>query len=112
MRDRAPQGLLEAVLKTLLKLSLLSLIAVLVAAPAMASGVCADRARLAQQLERKYKETPRAIGLSSEGRVVEVFASESGSWTMIVTYPNGISCAIDSGEAWERLPLRLAGPAA
>ena len=99
-------------MKSWFKLLIVALAAVVSAAPAFASRVCGERERMAQQLERNYKEVPQAVGLSSEGRVIEVFASDSGSWTILVTYPNGLSCAIDSGEAWERLPIRVVGPAA
>ena len=35
--------------------------------------------------------------------VVEVFPSGDGStWTIVVTMPNGTSCAVVNGEAWEQ----------
>jgi hypothetical protein len=41
--------------------------------------------------------------------VFEVLASPSGSFTIILTQPNGLSCVMAAGENWENLPKRLAG---
>ncbi|MFC4171503.1 hypothetical protein ACFOYU_05450 [Microvirga sp. GCM10011540] len=44
-----------------------------------------------------------SIGLAQPGRVVEVFASSSGTWSMVMTMPNGTACMIAAGENWEML---------
>ncbi len=49
------------------------------------------------------------MGLASNGAVIEVLASPSGSFTIILTQPNGLSCVMAAGENWENLPKRLAG---
>jgi len=38
-----------------------------------------------------------------------VLVSEAGTWTILVTAPSGTSCAVASGEAWQSLPLTVAG---
>ena len=54
---------------------------------------CGPRDNVISTLAEKYKETRRSIGLATKGRVMEVYASEeSGSWTIVVTMPNGITC--------------------
>ena len=46
--------------------------------------------------------------LGAQGAVVEVFASESsGSWTITVTFPNGATCLVASGQAYEELAEAL-----
>ena len=68
-------------------------------APALSA--CAPRAAIVAQLERKYGETRRGAGLQNRGAVTEVFASAAtGTWTIIVTRPDGVSCAVAAGEAW------------
>ncbi len=48
--------------------------------------VCGERAAIVAQLERKYGETRRSIGLQQGHAVVEVYASDkTGSWTILVT---------------------------
>ena len=46
---------------------------------------------------------PVAMGLVSDGNVLEVATSSSGSWTIVVTLPTGLSCAVAAGEKWARL---------
>lgn len=62
---------------------------------------CANRTAFLKHLSDTYKETPVAMGLAANGGLLEVIASEDGSWTIIVTMPNGISCGVASGMSWE-----------
>ena len=63
---------------------------------------CGPRTAVVDHLQRRFAEVPVAIGLQSNGSVLEVFASsKSGTWTILVTVPGGVSCAIMDGEAWE-----------
>ncbi len=70
---------------------------------------CGDRAKAVAHLEKNYSETPVSIGLASNGAVVEVFASEAGTFTIVMTYPNGLSCMIAAGENWENVVGRVSG---
>ena len=81
------------------------------ASPAMAQTVCSTRAEFIDRFAHRYAENPVAMGLASNGGVVEVLASEKGTWTLLVTMPNGVSCVIAAGESWEALPGTLAGAA-
>ncbi len=63
------------------------------------------------QRDKPYSEIPVAMGLASNGGVIEVLASENGSWTLLVTMPDGTSCVLAAGESWEALPSALAGAA-
>lgn len=70
-----------------------------------------DRAKVVKALAARYGEAPRALGLASDGSVVEVFRSKDGAtWTIIVTSPNGYSRVVASGEAWTPVPLAIKGP--
>jgi hypothetical protein len=62
---------------------------------------CAPRDDLIAQLHARYYETRRAVALAANNSVLEVFAAESGSWTILVTQASGLSCLIASGEAFE-----------
>jgi hypothetical protein len=85
--------------------------ALLTAAPAMAQNVCVKRDDVRQHLASKFSETPVAMGIASNGGVVEVYSSGAGeSWTIVITMPNGMSCMIASGENWEAVPVSLASP--
>jgi len=65
---------------------------------------CTQRPNIVGHLAKKFSESPVAIGLSSSGGIIEVFSSEQGgSWTIIITMPDGNSCLMAAGEYWERI---------
>lgn len=72
--------------------------------PVAAQTYCTDdRKAIIDQLERLYSERRVSIGLDYGGHVIEVFVAPDGSWTMLETFPNGRTCMIVSGEAWEQI---------
>ena len=71
--------------------------------PAVAQPTCGDRETFLVKLEESFAERPIAMGLTNKGAVLEVFASKSGSWTFLVTMPDGVTCVVASGESWESL---------
>lgn len=63
---------------------------------------CAPRADVVAHLGQKYSETRRSMGLAANSTVMEVYASEeTGTWTITVTTPQGITCLIASGQSFE-----------
>lgn len=87
----------------------MSALAVLFAFPAAAQQNCAPRDTLMVQLAARFGETRQAIGLEPGGNAVETFANtETGSWTILVTRPTGISCLVAAGQSFaivsEKLP--------
>ena len=66
--------------------------------------MCAERRAVVENLEQTYSEAPVSMGLASNGAVIEVLASPSGSFTIILTQPNGLTCVMAAGEYWEDLP--------
>ena len=65
--------------------------------------VCSDRAKFLNALSSIHSESSVAMGLATNGSVVEVLASKTGSWTILVTWPDGKSCVVAGGEGWEAL---------
>ena len=73
---------------------------------------CGARTTVVDRLEAKYGESRQSIGMAPKGRVVEVYAShETGTWTITITMPNGVTCLIASGKSFENLdePIEPAG---
>lgn len=63
---------------------------------------CAPRPHVLERLSDKFGETRKGIGLGSNNAVVEVFSSDkTGTWTITVTMPNGFTCLVAMGEAFE-----------
>lgn len=71
---------------------------------AAAQNNCASRDQVLDRLASSYGESRQSIGLAPNNAVVEVFASpDTGTWTIVITMPNGVSCLIASGQAFETL---------
>lgn len=91
------------------------LAAALLAAPLSAEAQgqnCGNRDVVVERLTTKYGESRQSIGMAPAGRVVEVYASlETGTWTITVTMPNGLTCLVASGQSFEDLdePVEPAG---
>lgn len=69
---------------------------------------CGPREAVVDRLAEGYGETRQSIGLGANNSVVEVFASrETGSWTITVTTPNGLTCLVASGQSFETLAEAL-----
>lgn len=65
---------------------------------------CGPRAAVVTKLAEGYGETRQSMGIGANNTVVEVFASaESGSWTITMTSPGGLTCLVASGRAFEEL---------
>lgn len=65
---------------------------------------CTDRTQVIEHLRSLYGERSIGRGLADEGVVFELYAGTSGGWTLFLTTPQGKSCLIASGEAWEPVP--------
>jgi len=63
--------------------------------------ICGERNAVVKSLADQFNERPQAVGMVDKDAVMEVFVSESGSWTILATGTDGISCLVSSGEGWE-----------
>ena len=81
-------------------------------AQAQAAGMaCGDRTSLLKTLSDKYKEAPRALGLSSSGKAMfEVYTSKKGTWTILMTTTTGVTCIMAAGHSWEEALEVAEGP--
>ena len=84
-------------------------------ATAQARNMCAARPAVMEKLAEKYGETRRSMGLAANNGIVELHASEdTGSWTITVTHPNGMTCLVAAGNSFETveedLPASLGAP--
>ena len=74
------------------------------AGPVTAQQNCAPRAIVVDRLADAFGESRQSIGMAPQGRVVEVFASvETGTWTITITLPSGVTCVVASGDSYENL---------
>ncbi len=71
---------------------------------------CGERHGILEWLEGNYHEKRTAFGITSDGRLIEVFAAPSGSWTILVTHPGGLTCLGTSGIDWQQIDRRQEDP--
>lgn len=78
--------------------------AVLFLAEQADSAECAPRDQVLMALAERYGEAREAVGLASNGAVIEVYASSAtGTWTITATLASGVTCLVASGQNFERL---------
>jgi hypothetical protein len=88
----------------------IALIACTPRAEAGETGACAARAEVVAKLAQRFGETLRSVGLQRADGLVEIYASEkTGTWTILVTRPDGMSCLLAAGELWEDEPRHALG---
>jgi len=68
--------------------------------------VCAERSDILRKLANNFDEAQIAMGLGDGGRVIEVFVSPSGSFTVLLSFPTGHSCIAATGEGWRSTETR------
>jgi hypothetical protein len=73
-----------------------------IAPPAvMAQNGCAPRDAIVEKLAQKYSEKLTGGGLQNANTLLEVWTSEkTGSFTVLMTHANGVSCIVASGQDW------------
>ena len=86
--------------------------AVLISLPAQAAGNCAKRDTVVERLQSRYSETLAGGGLHESRNsqmMVEVWASqETGTFTVILTSPEGMACVVATGTDWYQTELAQA----
>ncbi len=84
------------------------------AAPVLAQmrGMCLPREEAVKKLEDGYGERRVGLGVGpSGGAIYELYVADTGTWTILVTRPNGLSCIAASGDSWMTSVLRPGDPA-
>lgn len=71
----------------------------------LAMNMCGERERIVGELEQHFQESATAVGMVDDNAVVEVFVSQTGTWTIIATGTDGMSCVLSAGEGWESTTL-------
>lgn len=83
----------------------------ILATQAAEAAQCAPRDQVVAGLATGFDEVRRGAGLTAgpdgQAQVLEIYASEAGSWTIVVTLPDGRTCLVASGQGWEVLEEEL-----
>lgn len=66
--------------------------------------VCVAHEVAIEQLKDEYSEQVKGRGLTDNAQeMVEVFTSNDGSWTVLITDVDGRSCVVLTGESWHKV---------
>ncbi len=83
-----------------LAVSIGALILALGASPASAQMACGKHTEVVKLLEGNHQERRSAMGLSANGKLIELYTSTEGAWTLLVTSPGGPTCLMTAGRDW------------
>ena len=75
-----------------------------VTSPALAEA-CAPRSEFAQHLAINYQEKSEGIGVANDGSLFEIFTSDRGTWSLLITDGRKISCIVAAGDMWVAKPM-------
>ena len=73
------------------------------ATPAFAQMVCGNHTDIEKRLQTGYQEVRTGVGLAGNGGLIELYTSKKGTFTIVLTRPNGMSCLMAVGENWEQV---------
>ena len=71
--------------------------------------LCGERAQMVRDLGQRFQERPLASGLVDENAVMEIFVSSAGTWTILATGTDGLSCVMAVGEGFDAAPPQIMG---
>lgn len=96
------------------RILLAAALAAMVPGGAMAQQMpCQNAFEIHKQLKDKYHELPVALGIQTNGNLLQVYSAEGGAtWTVVSTTPAGMSCIVAAGKGLELRPYVKPDPLA
>lgn len=71
---------------------------------------CGPREAIVARLADGFGEGQQMIGLAANGAIIEVFGNpETGSWTLLLSRADGISCLMAAGEYFQNIAQQPQG---
>jgi hypothetical protein len=78
---------------------------------AFAQVACGKHGDVLAMLAERYGETPQVLAITDQGALLEVLVSQTGSWTIVLTRPGGLTCVVSTGQDWQVHPAAAVDPA-
>ncbi len=73
--------------------------------------VCALHDKITDALKDRWGERQIGLGINNEGALVEVYVNpNNGSFTILLTRPDGWSCVATAGKDWRKTIQKPKGP--
>ena len=74
---------------------------------------CGPHAAVDAQLTSRHGERPIALGVSAAGWMMQLYGGPpGGSWTIVLTRPDGLACLLDHGTGIDLVAPKSEGPGA
>jgi hypothetical protein len=83
---------------------LAAIASIAVGAPPALAAACAPEGEFAEHLATNYKEHIQGVGVTNDGSLFQIFTSENGSWSLLITNGEKISCIVAAGDMWVSKP--------
>ena len=78
------------------------------AQPVLTQGrVCFKHTEMMAFLQKRYGETPRAVGVNRGGHsIMQILASPKGIWSVLIVTPRRLACIVAAGSGFEALATK------
>jgi hypothetical protein len=86
--------------------------AVIVGPSQAAAAMCGTHDSVKKLLVDRYEESSRGLGLVSDQGIVELYTSDKGTWSILMTTSEGRTCVIAAGHTWQEFEVALDEPSA
>lgn len=64
----------------------------------VAAPMCGERGNVVDLLKQQFGEEQEDVRLQNDQALMELFASEKGTWSILMTSPSGTSCIVAAGK--------------
>lgn len=68
---------------------------------ASAQLICSNHDAIVDGLADGFQERRLGYGVASTNTIVEIYVSDNGTWTVLMTDVRGRSCMLAAGDGWE-----------
>lgn len=71
---------------------------------------CGNRVKMAEKLVEQFGEAQTGAGVVGSNAILEFWRSKDGSWTILMTRADGLSCIIAAGDHWNEVRRPVGNP--
>jgi hypothetical protein len=71
------------------------------ATPTVAQLFCSDHDAIVAGLTDNFHERRLGYGVASDAAIIEIYISDDGTWTVLMSDVRGRSCVLAAGDGWE-----------
>ena len=104
--------LVREVLFTAVAASIAVLLLLLMFSKEADAAMCGPHKKIEKLLTDRYQESTHGVGLVSDRGIVQLYISDKGTWSIVMTTAAGSTCIIAAGHAWEQIEAKELGPKA